>query len=477
MNTANLIKKASNLVQIGQLQEGLNTFQRVLEQDPENIAALSGSGVVEFLLGNNETAIKLFQNAHAQASNDNQIISNLGQAYIASGKMSAAKNAFEEAYKINNQDPEICYWLGYLSEQDGKNKIAENFYKAALEFDPSHRQSYLQLANVLKLQNKKTEALAVMLNAESMFLGDHDITYVRGKLASDAVPGWHLPMIKDQERNDAYEQAINTQIKPDDIVLDIGTGSGLLAMMAARAGAKHVYACEADPVLAALAKEIIIRNGFQDQITIIEKHSTKLIIGEDIPQKVDVLVTEIFDSAIVGEGVLPTMRHAWKNLLTDNARVIPEEATLYGALIECPQQQCLNNAETINGFDLTPMNIIFQPFKHKDAQPYFGTADNGRILSEDFKIKDLNFNFSPELGFETECSALIKKGGEADSILLWFKLQLAPGITYSSKSFKEGHHWYPVTQTLLEKAPCEPHQKAILSTQFETYFDFTVKTK
>jgi hypothetical protein len=60
------------------------------------------------------------------------------------------------------------------------------------------------------------------------------------------VDQWHYRMLNDKERNVAYDKAIRRalQLRPGAVVLDIGGGTALLSMFAARAGAKHVYCCE-----------------------------------------------------------------------------------------------------------------------------------------------------------------------------------------------------------------------------------------
>lgn len=65
------------------------------------------------------------------------------------------------------------------------------------------------------------------------------------EILSHRIAGFHGPMLRDKLRNAAYAAAI-TALAPGRTVLDIGTGSGLLAMLAARAGAQHVYGCELD---------------------------------------------------------------------------------------------------------------------------------------------------------------------------------------------------------------------------------------
>ena len=87
-------------------------------------------------------------------------------------------------------------------------------------------------------------------------------------------------MMDDKRRSDSYEAAIR-RIVPGKLVLDIGTGSGLLAMMAARAGTAHVMTCETVATIAERARTIIAKNGLADRITVIAKSSTDLVVGRD----------------------------------------------------------------------------------------------------------------------------------------------------------------------------------------------------
>src|SRR3954462_7411765 len=93
------------------------------------------------------------------------------------------------------------------------------------------------------------------------------------------IPRWHFPMLNDGERNDAFATGLERAITAGDIVLDIGSGTGLLAMLAVQAGAGHVYTCEADPVLAEIARQVVATNGLSDRITVLTAMSTDLVVG------------------------------------------------------------------------------------------------------------------------------------------------------------------------------------------------------
>ncbi|KAK9882087.1 hypothetical protein WA026_018933 [Henosepilachna vigintioctopunctata] len=151
-------------------------------------------------------------------------------------------------------------------------------------------------------------------------------------------------MLHDTERNRLYDDALKLAIEKihargeKAIVLDIGTGTGLLSMMAIRNGADKVTACEAFKPMSECALKIIDLNGFKNKIKVIPKRSTELTVGEnnDLTERCNILVTEVFDTELIGEGALSTFKHAHEVLLTKDCIVIPSSATVYAQVVECP---------------------------------------------------------------------------------------------------------------------------------------------
>jgi protein arginine N-methyltransferase 7 len=119
-------------------------------------------------------------------------------------------------------------------------------------------------------------------------------------------------------------------------VLDIGTGTGLLSMMAVRCGADTVTACEAFAPMVSVAAKCIEANGMRDRITIIPKRSTDIVLGVDMAERANVLVTEVFDTELIGEGAIGTFTHALESLLTADCHVIPDNAVMYVQVVESP---------------------------------------------------------------------------------------------------------------------------------------------
>ncbi|XP_065160684.1 protein arginine N-methyltransferase 7 isoform X2 [Atheta coriaria] len=149
-------------------------------------------------------------------------------------------------------------------------------------------------------------------------------------------------MLHDTERNNMYERALKVAIDHMHAqgkkanVLDIGTGTGLLSMMAVRHKADSVVACEAFKPMGACALEVIKLNNCHDKIKVIPKRSTDIIIGEDMEFKANILVTEVFDTELIGEGALGTFQHAHKCLLESDCIVVPHSGTIYAQIIESP---------------------------------------------------------------------------------------------------------------------------------------------
>src|SRR5882757_5065079 len=102
-----------------------------------------------------------------------------------------------------------------------------------------------------------------------------------------ASPFLQETLLLDKARCDAYREAIHRVVKPGDVVVDLGAGTGLLSFFALQAGARHVYAIEMSDIADAAA-ELIAANRFEDRITLIRKNSKKV----RLPERCDVLVTE-----------------------------------------------------------------------------------------------------------------------------------------------------------------------------------------
>lgn len=92
----------------------------------------------------------------------------------------------------------------------------------------------------------------------------------------DGAPWSHEQLVFDKIRCDTFREAIHRVVKPGDVVVDLGAGTGLLSFFALEAGAHHVYAIEISPIANAAA-ELIEANNFRDRITLIRKDPEKFV--------------------------------------------------------------------------------------------------------------------------------------------------------------------------------------------------------
>ena len=109
----------------------------------------------------------------------------------------------------------------------------------------------------------------------------------------------HILMLNDQRRTQSYLNAIQAVVIPGQVVVDLGTGTGVLAVAAARAGAKKVYAIEATSI-GEYAQKVFEANGYSDVISLINGWSTQI----ELPEKADVLISEIIGNDPFGERAL-----------------------------------------------------------------------------------------------------------------------------------------------------------------------------
>lgn len=270
---------------------------------------------------------------------------------------------------------------------------------------------------------------------------------------TNEVPAWHFVIVTDLARNLAYDEALQRAVKPESRVLEIGTGSGLLAMMAARAGAAHVYTCEMEPAVAIAAREVIARNGFADRITVIGKHS-KEIDPAELGGPVDILVSEIVGNEMLGEGVLPAMEDAIARLVKPGGAIIPARGTIRIALAHLPGAR--KSMGMVSGFDLSPFDDL--------REANFRIPTNSPRLALRSEAADLfAFDFTRTEPWSGERAEVLLRatGEEANGLVQWITLDMDGVSRYENRPSpdSESSAWAAVFhafETALVPQPDQP---------------------
>jgi predicted RNA methylase len=124
----------------------------------------------------------------------------------------------------------------------------------------------------------------------------------------------------DRARTEAYWQVIRKAVRPGDVVLDAGAGSGILSFFAARAGAQRIYAVEIDPLLAECLRRSVAANELAEVICVVEGDLRQA----DLPQDVDVLVADLIDTWLLDELHIPVLDALHQRGIVGSAtRLIP----------------------------------------------------------------------------------------------------------------------------------------------------------
>lgn len=118
-------------------------------------------------------------------------------------------------------------------------------------------------------------------------------------------------------------------------------------MLASKHGADSVTTIEAFGPISNIAKKIIEVNGFKDKINVIQKHSTKV----NLKEKANILITELFDTELIGEGAIESYNHAHKYLMVENCLAVPTKASIFIQVVESPAVVAWNKPKLIADLD------------------------------------------------------------------------------------------------------------------------------
>eukprot|EP00933_Yihiella_yeosuensis_P050165 TRINITY_DN47929_c0_g1_i1.p1 TRINITY_DN47929_c0_g1~~TRINITY_DN47929_c0_g1_i1.p1 ORF type:complete len:753 (+),score=146.16 TRINITY_DN47929_c0_g1_i1:96-2354(+) len=182
----------------------------------------------------------------------------------------------------------------------------------------------------------------------------------------------HYVMLNDFGRNEFYQRALNIAVPEcgkSCTVLDVGTGSGLLSMMAAQAGADQVFAIEANPDLAELAVKTIAANQGtypNTNVTVAANLSSQVDLSW-LPhsQRADLLVTETFGTMLLGEGCMNFVPDARDRLLKEGGTIIPAGGCQHVTLVEVSELAAATSPADWNGLNLSNLEMLSDRLYHK----------------------------------------------------------------------------------------------------------------
>ncbi|WP_285712544.1 50S ribosomal protein L11 methyltransferase [Erythrobacter oryzae] len=319
---------------------------------------------------------------------------------------------------------------GLIFARTGQRDRAIAALEASCAADPANAVAANNLAVFLADAGRKHEALGKFRAALALQPGNIHIEHQIRRLCAELVPFWHIPMLNDTRRNDAFEAAIIAAIAAkghEARVLDIGTGSGLLSMMAARAGALSVTACEMVPVIADTARAIIAGNGHAERITVHTAPSGALEVGEHLPARADILVSEILSSDLLTEKVIDTFEDAHARLLAPDAIVIPRAAAAIGCLVESRVLEDYVFVGEVSGFDVSAFGGLAS-----QKLPIHGTMTGWKRLSGDVELMRIDLTRKAHPADLQLLSIPVAADGVAAGIVQWMQVDLAEGITFDN---------------------------------------------
>jgi predicted RNA methylase len=290
------------------------------------------------------------------------------------------------------------------------------------------------------LQATAQELSALAASAQCVagaLLGGTPVADATADTALRTIPRWHFAMLNDSDRNDAFELALSRRVHPGSHVLDIGSGTGLLAMMAVRAGAGRVTTCEANPLLAEIARHVIAAHGMSDVIAVVSALSTELEIGRNLSAPADLIVSEIVDCGLIGEGLLPTIRHARAHLLAPGGALLPESARLMACLVESEAIAQLNRVTTAAGYDVRLLNR----FATAGHFPVRLNTWPHRLLSEPLELLQFDLEDDSLQDGRRIVELVAAEAGTVHGLIAWFELDLGAGVVVRNSPQEVSTHW------------------------------------
>jgi protein arginine N-methyltransferase 1 len=235
--------------------------------------------------------------------------------------------------------------------------------------------------------------------------------------------GEHRGYLADVARLGAFRRALDAVIRPGDVVLDLGTGTGVLGCLAAQAGASRVYAVDASS-MAAVARSVVKANGLDDRITVLREHSLRM----ELPEQVDVVVADQLGAFGVEAGVFECFADARARHLKPTGTLLPSAVDLVVAPLSSADLW-----DDVSFWDQPAAGIdVSAVSRYARNVRYYVTAGADQLLGPPVVAAHRDPGDPGATPIDAQVVLPVERAGTVHAVAGWFSAQLTDSIAVTN---------------------------------------------
>ena len=227
-------------------------------------------------------------------------------------------------------------------------------------------------------------------------------------------------MLADAPRMDAYTAALRAAVRPESVVLDLGCGPGVFALLACKLGARRVFAIEPDNVIG-VAREAAVANGCADRIEFFESLSTEITL----PEPATIIISDLRGVLPWFEQHIPLIIDARERLLAPGGVLIPRRDVLWATLVEAPEQY----AELVGPWQKYDLEAGTRLITNTWRKSYLKPE---QLLADPVCWTTIDYYTVATADVRADISWRAARNGTAHGLAVWFDSELGDDISFSN---------------------------------------------
>lgn len=229
-------------------------------------------------------------------------------------------------------------------------------------------------------------------------------------------------MMADRLRTQPYTEALRRTVRDGSIVVDIGTGTGVHALLACQLGARRVYAIEPSDAVE-VARAIARANGVADRIECIQALSTDVTL----PEQADVMVSDLRGAVPLFDGHISSIIDARRRFLAPGGVQIPQRDDLRVAVAHAP---AVHDA-IVSPWDRNPLTLDMRAGREMALNQFHRSVEPGQLLTAPETWATLDYTTIEEEHVRGQVVLPVRRPGVGHGLAHWFEATLVEGVGFS----------------------------------------------